>query len=165
VNTWCRPKTAQYKSKRKVLCELRLYQFCNVDSSNSSVDRTGCKVLLETWFLSRRVRRGVRHAEKGRHPSTDAIVTFRKVSSPVFVYMKGSAVEIQAPKQLNQIGRDMTALPPVLSPSSILLSHGLMPLSFPRGKIRRASKHFFFLFKNCLCWDVSVLGSTAVLYR
>ena len=51
--------------------------------------------------------------------------------------MKGSALEIQ-------IGRDMTALPPVLSPSSILLSHCLIPLSFPQGKIRRASKQFFF---------------------
>jgi hypothetical protein len=68
----------------------------------------------------------------------------------------GVPAEIQTPAHRNLIGRSMTVLPPVLSPSSILppfLSLGALILA--KGKIREKLQKFylfqFFCFlKNCV---------------
>ena len=70
------------------------------------------------------------------------------------MYANGSAVNIQTPTQWNLIGRNMTTLPPVTSPSSIRPP----PSSYctfiaARENLARVSKKLvfkFFTFKNCL---------------
>jgi len=55
----------------------------------------------------------------------------------MYMHIQGFPVEIQIPAPWNLIGRIMSAPPPALPPSSILLHFFVIALLFPRGKIRR----------------------------
>jgi hypothetical protein len=63
------------------------------------------------------------------------------------VYIKGSPVEIQIPKRQNAIGRSATAIPPVLSPSSILPSLSSYSAFIPANKnSAHFKKSYYFRF-------------------
>ena len=87
-----------------------------------------------------------------RHSPNYTVVTFWKVrckfelSSQIYMYVQGSPVEVQTPKQWKLISHSMIAPPPALSPSSILprmSSHW----AFQHGKHwARFSKMLFYYF-------------------
>jgi hypothetical protein len=68
------------------------------------------------------------------------------------MYTNGSAVEIKTPTHWNLIGRNMTAPPPVESPSRILPPPSYCAFIAARENLARVSKkcHYlnFLLFKN-----------------
>ena len=85
--------------------------------------------------------------------------------------IQGISDETRTPVYSNLIGRSMTALPPVLSPSSTLPQLRLTALSLPQGKIRRSfekCRYFdYLLFKNCatsncVSWGVSAAAVSQI---
>jgi hypothetical protein len=93
----------------------------------------------------------VSNTEHYRHSATNATVTFRNVRRKsnfevrTCTLIQGSPADIITPTHPNVIGCGMTAPPPVLSPSSILLLTLPRVFSFQQRKMRRALKKTPFL--------------------
>ena len=67
------------------------------------------------------------------------------------MYMQGCPAGIQAGTHWNLIGRSMATLPPVLSPSSILLSPSPRRAFIPaRGRFGALCHFFFYFLYNCV---------------
>jgi hypothetical protein len=79
-----------------------------------------------------------------RHCSTYAIIKYRKTRH------KSNFAQVGNPNSitLGLMGGSMTALPPVLSPSSILVHFCHIALLFPQGNIRSRFKKCYYF--NCL---------------
>ena len=120
---------------------------------------------------------------KCRHCLSYAIVMFQKVwyishfvklgieytCGQICLYIEGSPVEIQTPGHRILIGHDMTALLPVLLPSSILpppLSHcTLIPTSKNSACILKwyyFKLNFSFTFKKCINLKLHKSGSVCI---
>jgi hypothetical protein len=80
--------------------------------------------------------------------------------------MQRNSVEVQSPKQWNLIGRSVTGTPPMLSPSSILLSlSSHCPFISARKNPAPLKNATFFVFSNCVSLKLPISGhiSTGIL--
>jgi hypothetical protein len=63
------------------------------------------------------------------------------------MFIQRSPVEMQTPMYWNLIGRNMTATPPVLSPSSIILPPSSQSTFIPARKYSaRVSKYYYYYY-------------------
>ena len=121
-----------------------------------------CKVLNETLCSGTFTPCRTRQLPTGRFGASRIECTVRVVN-----YIRGSLVEIQTPTYWNPIGRSMTALPPLLSPSSILPPSSHWVFVPARKTATRVSKKCYVIFifycaslksrnLNCVSWVASV---------